>query len=311
MYKKQKSGVMGLNNELKCKREQELVNLYVDGVLSEREISELSEHLETCEECREYLAFLGKLHELSDELLEEPSPNFTASVIEGIVGETQKKKSFPLRRVVSAVVGIAATFALVFTVYNYSGLFSAGSAAPTVDSGGLMNVRSAYGEADAMADESDVGFSDKETAPEPKPMETPMASGIEVTINGSNSFNPETVNEGDNVAGFVVGQAPQSDTVGTIEFLCDNLQISGVVEAWEDESGAGRFLLYPDDISILPMVENSSGGAMWYLSLSPENTDKLEMGSYNLGVRLTLSSLALNCNTLEAILVVTHLEIVG
>ena len=74
---------------------EELVNLRVDGMLTPAEEAELDAHLAECPECRERLEIYQSIHQLSEDLLEEPPEIFTDGVMYKVGLE---KKRRPLKK---------------------------------------------------------------------------------------------------------------------------------------------------------------------------------------------------------------------
>lgn len=96
-----------------CEDFELLINLSLDGMLSDEEQRELRAHLQSCAACREtYRQLCGLKTTLAE--LEEPVPaELHARIMEAVNAESAPKvRKFPLRRVIRAAAAVAACAAI-------------------------------------------------------------------------------------------------------------------------------------------------------------------------------------------------------
>lgn len=92
-----------------CDKYPELISAYVDGELSEGEITELEAHLENCDSCRSALEAYREISLEIAEGLEEPPENFTEQVMEKVNVSYRKRQ----KGIITRWIGIAACIAVV------------------------------------------------------------------------------------------------------------------------------------------------------------------------------------------------------
>ena len=101
-----------------CEKYEELISGYVDGELSEAEVSELEAHLASCGDCRRALEFYRTLHSLEQESMAEPPAALHGSIMNAV----KREKRRPFVRAIPALVGsLAACLAIAVGVGHFGG----------------------------------------------------------------------------------------------------------------------------------------------------------------------------------------------
>ena len=124
---------------MKCENFNEYINLYLDGLISEKQTEELNEHIKICEKCREEFTIMKNAKKVIECEEEKELPeNFHKELMKKI-GEIDKTEKKIIKFPVFKVAAVAAAFAItVFACYNFtSDDFNKG-----VDISGLENKKS-------------------------------------------------------------------------------------------------------------------------------------------------------------------------
>lgn len=118
-----------------CEKYIELISAYVDGELSEAEVSELEAHLVSCEDCRRTLEFYRELSTLEQESMVEPP----AGLHDSIMTAVKREKRRPFVRAIPALVGSLAACLVIAVGVGYFGGF--GGANETAGMDVMMSAR--------------------------------------------------------------------------------------------------------------------------------------------------------------------------
>ncbi|MBQ4110808.1 MAG: zf-HC2 domain-containing protein [Clostridia bacterium] len=106
---------------MKCENFDEYVNLYLDGLISEKQTEELNKHIKICEKCREEFTVIKNAKKVIDSEEEKELPaNFHKELMTKIA-EIKKSDKKIVKFPVFKVAAVAAAFAItVFACYNFT-----------------------------------------------------------------------------------------------------------------------------------------------------------------------------------------------
>jgi len=125
---------------LRCENFDELIHLFRDGRINEREREELEKHLSTCKKCKEKLALLESIEKRAKDIkIKEPSQEywdtFSSRVRERIIAQKEASFSFKLKkaleniftfsplkvRIAAGVISIVFVFIVGKLYFDYRG----------------------------------------------------------------------------------------------------------------------------------------------------------------------------------------------